>query len=78
MAVQSVTNAGREFKKAQFTFQRAGNENMHDMALGFMQLAFALENLADGVGETYEKLEQIEALIKKQRRPPEDLRSWLE
>jgi hypothetical protein len=77
MALQPADTGATEFKKAQSSFQRAGNDNMREMALGFMQLAFALEILADGVGKTYAKLEQIEALIKK-RNGPSDLRSWLE
>lgn len=78
MSLQSANNAFTEFKKAQFTFQRAGNDNGRDMALGFMQLAFALESLADGLGETYTKLEQIEALIKKQKGRSDDVRFWVE
>jgi len=48
------------------------------MAWGLVQLAAALGHLAIGVRATYIKLEQVEALIKKQRGSRDDVRFWVE
>jgi hypothetical protein len=70
------------FKAAQHSFMGASmankGNNTEQLAWGLVQLASALDHLAVGVRATYIKLEQVEALIKKQKGRSEDLRSWLE
>jgi hypothetical protein len=82
MADTPTGEAQLGFKAAQHSFMGASMANkgndIEQLAWGLVQLASALDHLAVGVRATYIKLEQVEARMKKQKSPPEDLRSWLE
>ena len=82
MANTPTAEAEFGFKVAQHSFMGAsmGNKgsDTEQMAWGLVQLAAALGHLAIGVRATYIKLEQVEALIKKQRGSRDDVRFWVE